>query len=203
MSSKLLLSVTAFSALSIGTAALAEGSAEAGQAKSATCVACHGVEGHSVNPEWPNLAGQHASYLARHLELFRSGGRQNVLMSPMATTLSDEDIADLTAYYSAQSIKGLEADPARVDLGQSIYRGGRPDSGVAACAACHGPTGSGNPAAAYPSIKGQHATYTSLQLIAYRSGERSTDPNQMMRNVAAGLTDDEIEAVASYIQGLR
>jgi len=74
---------------------------------------------------------------------------------------------------------------------------------VAACEACHGPTGSGNPAANYPSLQGQHATYTALQLKAYRSGERSTDPNQMMRNIANGLTDDEIEAVASYIQGLR
>jgi cytochrome c553 len=203
MSSKLLVTVTALGALSFGSAALAEGSAEAGQAKSATCVACHGVDGNSVNPEWPNLAGQHTSYLEKHLKLFRSGERQNVLMSPMAMGLSDEDIADLAAYFAAQPLKGLEADPGKVDLGESIYRGGNPKSGVPACIACHGPTGAGNPAAVYPLVKGQHAAYTALQLKAYRSGERNTDPNQMMRNAAAGLTDEEIDAVASYIQGMR
>ncbi|HSN70856.1 MAG TPA: c-type cytochrome [Steroidobacteraceae bacterium] len=200
---KLCVSVTALGALCLGSAALAQGSAEAGQAKAATCVACHGVDGHSVNPEWPNLAGQHESYVERQLELFRSGARQNVLMTPMAMGLSDQDIADLAAYYAAQQVKGLEADPAKVALGEAIYRGGVPAANVPACIACHGPTGAGNPTAAYPLLKGQHATYTAAQLRAYRSGERDSDQNQIMRNASAGMTDEQIDAVASYIQGLR
>lgn len=181
----------------------AAGTAEAGQAKAATCVACHGVDGNSVNPEWPSIAGQHAEYIVKQLKAFKGGTRTNVLMSPMAMTLSDQDMADLGAYFSAQRPKGLEADAAKVALGQRIYRGGDMNSELTACIACHGPSGSGNPAALYPSIKGQHATYTAAQLRAYKRGERSTDQNQMMRTVAAALSDEQIDALASYVQGLR
>lgn len=180
------------------------GSAEQGQAKAAPCVACHGVNGNSVNPAWPNLAGQHASYIKRQLAAFKSDARRDPLMTPMAKPLSEQDMADLAAYYSAQTLTGnLEADPSKVALGEKLYRGGDAQRGVPACAACHGPRGSGNPAAAYPAVRGQHATYTAAQLKAYRSGTRQTDPNQMMRNVAAEMTDEQIDAVASYIQGLR
>ncbi|GFE78147.1 cytochrome c [Steroidobacter agaridevorans] len=180
------------------------GSAEKGQAKAAPCVACHGVNGNSVNPEWPNLAGQHETYIKRQLSAFKSDQRQNVLMTPMAKPLSDEDIADLGAYFASQKSTGtLEAEPSKVALGQKLFRGGDPAKGIAACAACHGPDGAGNPAAGYAQIKGQHATYTINQLKAYRSGTRQTDPNQMMRNVASLLTDEQIDAVAAYIQGLR
>lgn len=180
------------------------GSAEKGQAKAATCVACHGVNGNSVNPEWPNLAGQHETYIKRQLTAFKNDQRVNVLMTPMAKPLSDEDVADLGAYFASQKSSGtLEAEPSKVALGQKLFRGGDVAKGIAACASCHGPNGTGNPTAGYASIKGQHATYTSAQLKAYRSGTRQTDPNQMMRNVAATLTDDQIDAVAAYIQGLR
>lgn len=180
------------------------GSAEKGQAKAAPCVACHGVNGNSVNPEWPNLAGQHETYIKRQLASFKNDQRQNVLMTPMAKPLSDEDMADLGAYFASQKLTGtLEAEPSKVALGQKLFRGGDPAKGIAACAACHGPDGSGNPAAGYAQIKGQHATYTINQLKAYRSGTRQTDPNQMMRNVASLLTDEQIDAVAAYIQGLR
>jgi cytochrome c553 len=180
------------------------GSAERGQAKAAPCVACHGVNGNSVNPEWPSLAAQHETYIKRQLAAFKNDQRQNPLMTPMAKPLSDQDMADLGAYYSAQKPTGtLEAEPSKVALGQKLYRGGDPAKGIAACAACHGPNGSGNPAAGYAQIKGQHATYTAAQLKAYRSGTRQTDPNQMMRNVATSLTDEQIDAVAAYIQGLR
>lgn len=180
------------------------GSAEKGQAKAAPCVACHGVNGNSVNPEWPNLAGQHETYIKRQLTAFKSDQRQNPLMTPMAKPLSDEDMADLGAFFASQKSTGtLEAEPSKVALGQRLFRGGDPAKGIAACAACHGPDGSGNPAAGYAQIKGQHATYTINQLKAYRSGTRQTDPNQMMRNVASLLTDEQIDAVAAYIQGLR
>lgn len=184
--------------------AVGAGSAEKGQAKAAPCVACHGVNGNSVNPEWPNLAGQHASYIKRQLAAFKNDVRQNPLMTPMAKPLSDEDMADLGAYFSAQALTGnLEADASKVSLGEKLYRGGDAQKGVPACAACHGPRGTGNPAAGYGSLRGQHATYTAAQLKAYRAGTRQTDPNQMMRNVAANMTDEQIDAVAAYIQGLR
>ena len=184
-------------------AAHAEGSAEEGQAKSATCVACHGVNGNSANPEWPNLAGQHVQYLTKQLHAFKSGARQNPLMSPMAVGLSDDDIEDLAAYYSSQTLTGLEADPSKVALGERLFLGGDPKTGVAACAACHGPGGDGNPAALYPLVHGQHSTYIEAQLKAYRAGARQTDQNQMMRNITSTMSDEQIAAVASYIQGLR
>ena len=203
MNAKLVATLSLVAVIGWSAPALAAGSKEAGQAKSATCMACHGPDGNSPNPEWPNLAGQHASYIEQQLRLFRAGERQNVLMSPMAMILSDEDIADLAAYFSSQTARGGEAEPSKVALGQRVYRGGNLDNGQMACAACHGPTGRGNPLAKYPSLQGQHAVYVAAQLRAYRAGERSTDVNQVMRNVAARLTDEEIDAVASFVQGLR
>jgi cytochrome c553 len=180
-----------------------KGDAAAGQGKTTTCIACHGVDGNSVNPEWPSLAGQHPKYIAKQLRLFKSGDRQNPLMSPMAMPLSDQDIADLAAYFSSQTPRGLEADKGKVELGQRLYRGGNAASAAAACMACHGPTGRGNPEADYPSIRGQHATYVAAQLNAYKNETRKTDANKVMRDIAAKLTADEIAAVASYVQGLR
>lgn len=200
----LTLTTLAIAGAVIGSAAHGAGSAEAGQTKSVTCSACHGMDGNSLNPEWPSLAGQHESYLVKALKSFKDGGRQNVLMSGMALPLTDQDILDLAAYFAAQKPKGGVADPALVSTGERLYRGGNKDTGVPACLACHGPTGQGNPAAGWPAIAGQHATYSAAQLTAYRAKERATDGDtQMMRNVATQLTNDEIKAVASYIQGLR
>ncbi|MGH8175028.1 MAG: c-type cytochrome [Steroidobacter sp.] len=181
----------------------AESSADEGQAKAATCVACHGVNGNSTNPLWPNLAGQHPQYVDKQLHAFKSGARQDPLMTPMAMTLSEDDIADLAAYYTEQTPTGLEADPGKVAQGQRLYRGGDMTTGVAACTACHGPSGDGNPTALYPAIGGQHAAYVAKQLRSYREGTRQTDPNQMMRNVAHAMSDEQIEAIAAYVQGLR
>lgn len=190
--------------LQVGASALAEGSAEAGQAKAEPCVACHGVNGHSINPLWPNLAGQNVAYIKRQLEAFKAGERQDPLMTPMAMTLSDEDVADVAAYYASQAPTAtLETEPSKLELGARIYMGGDLERGVAACAACHSPAGNGNPGAGYALLRGQHATYVANQLKAYRTGTRKTDPGEMMRQIAMGLTDEQIEAVASYIQGLR
>jgi cytochrome c553 len=179
------------------------GSAEEGKGKSTACVACHGVDGNSSNPQWPTLAGQHRQYLAKQLRAFKSGARKDPLMSPMAISLSDDDIEDLSAYFNAQKPTGLEADPAKLALGQRLYRGGDTKLGLTACAACHGAEGLGNPAASYPAIRGQHSTYTAAQLRKYRAGERATDQNQMMRTIASTMSDEQIEALATYIQGLR
>lgn len=181
----------------------AAGSAEAGQAKAIVCAACHGVDGNSLNPEWPSIAGQNEAYLVRSMKAFKSGERSNVLMTAQAAPLGDQDIADLAAYFASKTRQPKTANPDLVVTGERLYRGGNKDSGIGACIACHGPDGAGNAPAGYPAIGGQHAAYTAAQLKAYRSGERSSDANQMMRNTTARLTDAEIEAVASYIQGLR
>jgi cytochrome c553 len=181
------------------------GDAERGRQKSTTCAACHGADGNSINPEWPSLAGQHESYLIRSINSFRNGTRNNVLMTPQANMLSDQDVADLAAYYASQTPKRLTADPALVAQGERLYRGGDREKGISACIACHGPNGHGNPAAGYPVLAGQHATYTANQLVAYRNLSRKSDMSvsQIMRNISALMSDDEIKAVASYVQGLQ
>jgi cytochrome c553 len=197
---KLLAVATMAAVLGISSTARAEGSAEAGQEKSVVCAACHGPDGNSFNPEWPSIAGQHQAYIVAQLQAFKEGTREDPLMSPMAMGLSEQDMKDLAAFYHAQSPAGLEADPELVDPGRRLYLGGNMERGVTACVACHGPTGRGNPMANYPVIAGQHATYTRLALERYASGERA---NTMMQEIAARMSAEDIEAVSSYIQGLR
>ena len=189
-----------------GTNAIAaDGDPARGKEISITCAACHGADGNSINPEWPTLAGQHELYLAKALQSFKDGSRDNILMTSQATGLSDQDILDLSAYMAEQKPKRLTSDPALVAQGERLYRGGDRDKGISACIACHGPSGRGNMAAGYPSLAGQHATYTTNQLQAYRSNERQSDASvgQIMRNISALMSDDEIKAVSSYIQGLQ
>lgn len=181
------------------------GDVDAGKTKSMTCAACHGVDGNSVSPLWPSLAGQHAAYIVRQLKAFKNGERTDVTMQPFAMLLSDQEMLDVAAYFATQKPTPKGADPALVNLGQQIYRGGVPARGIAACIGCHGPAGHGNPLAAYPRISSQHAQYVEKQLGAYASGDRRSDAdvNQMMRNVAGLLVQDEIHALASYVQGLQ
>ena len=140
MTAKLVATLSLVAVLGWSAPTLAAGSKEAGQAKSATCMACHGPDGNSPNPEWPNLAGQHAGYIEQQLRKFRAGERQNVLMSPMAMILSDEDIADLAAYFSSQTLRGGETEPSKLPAGQRLYRAGNVNKALMACAGCHGPT---------------------------------------------------------------
>jgi cytochrome c553 len=190
---------------SVGAPAAAqEGSVAAGQTKSVTCAACHGPDGNSVTSEWPSLAGQHAGYIVRQLEAYRSGERADAGMQGFASTLSEQDMRDIAAYFESQAQQPKGADPALVGLGEQIYRGGLPERAIPACIACHGPTGLGNPLAAYPRVSGQHATYTLNTLRAYGTGARRSDgDSQTMRNVAELLLEDEMRALASYLQGLR
>jgi cytochrome c553 len=150
------------------------------------------------------LAGQHATYIVRQLRAFKNGERTDVTMKPFADMLSEQDMLDVAAYFEAQTPVPKGADPAVVTLGQQIYRGGVPARGVPACIACHGPDGAGNPLAAYPRTSYQHAAYTTKQLNSYAAGDRRSDVefNQLMRNVAGLLFEDEIRALASYMQGL-
>lgn len=184
-------------------AAQAAGSVEAGQTKAMVCMGCHGPGGNSFNPEWPRLAGQHATYTVRALRAFKTGERTNPLMLAQAMALSDQDMEDLGAYFASTQPQPQAADPGLAAKGERLYRGGNKEAGTSACIACHGPNGAGNGLAGYPSVAGQHSTYAANQLRAYRAGQRNSDANQMMRNTTARLTDAEIDALASYMQGLR
>ncbi len=186
----------------VSSVAVAGGDAAAGKAKSAMCAGCHMADGNSVNGMWPKLAGQHESYVIKQLQDFKAGDRVDPTMQPMAAGLSEDDMANLAAFYSSQALKGGEADPALVEKGKEIFMSGNPASGVAACSACHAPNGVGNPAANFPSLQGQHADYTVKQLKDFRAGNRANDAGKMMQGVAAKMTDEEIAAVSSYIQGL-
>jgi len=184
---------------------LIDGDVEAGKSKSVTCGACHGADGNSVNPVWPSLAGQHPTYTVAQLQALKTGARSEPLMLGQVMSLSDEDMRNLAVYFASMPAAAKAvADPATVDRGQRLYRGGDNENNSAACIACHGPTGRGNPAAAYPSLKGQYATYTATQLRAYASGTRQSDgPTKVMRDIASSLSEDDIVAVSSYIQGLQ
>lgn len=174
----------------------------AGKIKSETCVACHGPNGNSVTPIWPKLAGQHAGYIVKQLQNFKSGARQNIQMSPFVEPLSEQDMKDIAAYYAAQKVELGAADPKLIPLGEKIYRAGIADKGLPACISCHGPNGSGNALALFPAVSGQHAEYAKMQLMNFRDNKRTNDINKMMQIVSEKMTIDEIEAVANYMQGL-
>jgi cytochrome c553 len=179
------------------------GDPKAGEAKANTiCMACHGPQGNSIVPMWPKLAGQLPDYAYKQLMDFKAGNRQNAQMSPMAAPLTEQEMLDLAAYYASQTQTGGTADPALAELGQRVYRAGNPESGVPACAGCHGPAGMGINLAKFPRISGQHADYTKQTLTYFRDTTRANDPNAMMRGVAARMTDKEIAAVSQYLQGL-
>ncbi len=179
------------------------GDAAAGKEKSATCVACHGADGNSPAPTFPKLAGQGAQYMVKQLLDFKEGSlRQAAVMTPMVAPLSEADMLDISTYYAAQERSFGVADETLVGRGEAIYRGGITGSNIGACIGCHGPRGLGNPAAKFPAVSGQHAAYLADQLMKFRSGERANDPLHMMRNIAARMTDAEIQAVSSYMAGL-
>jgi cytochrome c553 len=180
------------------------GDAKAGEAKAAVCAACHGPGGKSAMPDWPKLAGQGSTYTYGQLKHFKAGDRKNPVMAGQAAALSDADMKDLSAYFAAQAPAPGVASKDAVAIAEPLYRAGDPVRSIPACLACHGPTGAGNAAAAYPRLGGQHSAYLATQLKAYRSGERKAGANgQMMSAVAAKLTDQEIEALASYLNGLQ
>ncbi len=197
-----ILSVTATANEAEGTAKKAADTAN-GQKLSATCAACHGADGNSVNPDWPKLAGQHASYIEKQLHDFRADKRADPVMSAQAKGIkSESDIADLAAYFASKKTKLGSGTPDKVALGEALYRGGNLTSGVAACSGCHSPDGAGNPAAKFPKIAGQQTKYVIKQLKSFKAGARSNDSGKMMRNIAIKMTDAEMEAVAEYIAGL-
>jgi cytochrome c553 len=191
------------------------GSAEAGAKIAGTvCVACHGDKGNSINPDWPSLAGQNAAYLRQQLAMFKSKHRNNPVMQPVIDPLSEQDVADVAAYYAAQTPAGLEADPSFWKAGESLYSSGDAARNIPACTACHGPAAQGNPAAGYPALRAQQSKYTVKQLQDYLTQNRyrdAADPSKihstansaMMSTIASRLTPEDIRNLASYLQGVR
>ena len=191
------------------------GSATAGAQKAATCLGCHGPNGNSINPMWPKLAGQNVDYLENQLRQFRDKTRidPSGVMPAIAATLSDQDIANLAAYFSMQTPTGLEADPSTWKAGEQLYRGGDAKRGIPACMACHGPTGAGNPAAGYPALHAQQGVYVIQQLTEYAADRRYTHntdgssngghQDEIMHTIASHLTPQDMQELASYVQGLR
>ena len=177
----------------------AAGDATAGKDKAASCAACHTADGNSVIPNFPKLAGQHESYIVKQLSEFKAGTRKDATMFGMSAALSPQDMSDIGAYFASQSGSVGSADAEKAAAGKKIYQAGNRESGLSACMACHGPNGSGNASAKFPSLGGQHSAYTIKQLNDFRAGHRS---NNMMNDIAAKMSDAEIASVAEFIQGL-
>jgi cytochrome c553 len=191
------------------------GNAQAGEAKAAVCSACHGMDGNSVDPANPKLAGQHERYIARQLALFATGERPSPIMMGFAAPLSPQDMRDLGAFYASQAALPGMADDSEIavgpnaglrfyEVGQTLWRGGDTERAIPACSACHGAAGEGNPGPSYPRVAGQHADYTTQMLVEYRDGAvyGGGEHAPVMAGIAARLTDEEIRSLSSYIEGL-
>lgn len=196
-------------------AAAIEGDAAAGEKKAAACAACHGPSGKGSTSDFPKLAGQRAEYTFKQLVDFKQGRRKNPIMQAQASGLSQQDMADLAAFYAEQTLEVEAADPELVGLGEKLYRGGDLERGLPACSGCHGPAGDGVMGAAFPALGGQYAAYLETQLEAFRAAGRNdldapqirtndaeADAAGMMQDVASKLSDRQIKALASYISGL-
>lgn len=190
-------------ALGLVGAVQAAGDPAAGQAKAIVCGACHGPDGNSQLPNFPKLAGQGERYLLKQMQDIKSGARPVLEMTGMLEPLSEQDMVDVAAYFASQKMSVGAADAGQVERGQDLFRGGKLAEGMPACTGCHSPDGSGIATAGYPHLGGQHADYIAKQLTAFREGERSNDGDSMiMRDIAAKLSNKDIEAVSNYVQGL-
>ena len=181
------------------------GDAAAGKAKSAACGGCHGFDGNSPIPAYPKLAGQNEAYIVKQVKDFKANtDRQNPIMFGMVAALSDEDAADIGAYFQAQSLKeAAVSDAGKHAAGRDIYKGGDLQKGIPACQACHGPKGSGTAGIGYPQIGGQYVEYTLAQLKAFKDGSRKNDDKMLMRSIVEKMSDEDMAAVANYIASLK
>ncbi|WP_408607003.1 c-type cytochrome [Legionella spiritensis] len=171
--------------------------------KAAVCVACHGQQGNSSNPEWPNIAGQHAGYLRKQLLDFKQGKTRNApAMTSILANLSDDDLTLLAGYYAAMPLAEGKTPAKYLERGEQLYRGGDLDKKITACIACHGPKGTGNGQAGFPVLSGQHAPYTILQLQLFKDHKRTNDLNSIMQDISARMSQEDMKAVAYYMQGL-
>jgi cytochrome c553 len=195
------------------------GDAKAGATKAGACAACHGMDGNPADAQYPRLAGMPERYVAEQLALFKSEQRNTgmaAVMIPMAKPLSPQDMRDIGAFYAQQNAGAGISDDTLVaegpykglkfyKAGEQLYQGGDPVRGIPACMACHGPSGAGNPGPAYPHVAGQQEAYAARRLQEYRDGVpglADVPTFQIMHTVARDLTDEEIQSLATYLQGL-
>ena len=208
-----ILAIVCLTFLLPATQLFAAGDAAAGKNKVMMCAGCHGVDGNSMVPAFPKLAGLGEKYMTQQLRMVKSGERVILQMTGILNASSDQDLQDMAAFYDSQDRKisgakeikliGITEPQEALDFGENLYRGGNMKTGVAACSGCHSPAGNGNGPAGYPALGGQYADYIEKQLLAYRRGERDSGSNALiMQGVAANLSDKEIKAVANYISGL-
>jgi cytochrome c553 len=192
----------------VGASAQAQDLAKAQALANQICAACHAADGNSIAAANPKIAGQFPEYLNKQLVDFKAQGgkkpaRESAIMAGIVANLSEADMKSLSAFYAAQKLRPSAAtDKKLASVGEKLWRGGNPATGVPACSGCHGPAGAGIPSQ-YPRIAGQFADYVAAQLKAFKDGARANDPNGMMRGVAARMTDQEMRAVAEYAAGLR
>ncbi|MCK5894300.1 MAG: cytochrome c4 [Endozoicomonadaceae bacterium] len=188
----------------VSSAVLAgSGDPQAGKEKTTICAACHGPTGDSPAPTFPKLGGQGEGYLIKQMQDMKSGERKVLEMTGFVENLSDQDIADISAFYASQAVTVGQVDPEYIALGEKLYRGGDLDRGIPACSSCHSPTGKGNSLAKFPLLSGQHAEYVGKTLRDFREGIRVNDGDSMiMRATAEKLSNKEIDALSSYINGL-
>ena len=193
-----------FATLSMVPAAMA-GNAEAGKTKAAACGGCHGMDGNSMIPAYPKLAGQNEAYIVKQINDFKANStRQNAIMLGMVAALSDEDAADIGAYFQSQKLASAATfDESKLAAGREIYKGGNLQTGVPACQACHGPNGSGTAGIGYPQLGGQYVDYTLAQLKAFKEGTRSNDDKMLMRSIVEKMSEEDMVAVANYIASLK
>jgi cytochrome c553 len=177
---------------------------KAGKEKSSSCQGCHGTDGNSINPQWPSLASQHSGYLIKQINDFQSAKRKDALMNSMVAGLSKTDVADIVAYFSSMKIKTASGsdDHKTIAIGEKIFKGGNSYNGVPACSACHGPNGVGNGPSKFPYLAGQQMEYLIKTMNDFKSGARNNDPNEMMRNIAEKMSENEIKSVSIYIANM-
>jgi cytochrome c553 len=200
-----------------------KGNSAAGKDKSASCAGCHGEDGNSMMPTFPKLAQQNASYLSKQLQAFKEGSRNDATMAPMALGLSEDDMADLGAYFASQTIsanpepslppsddeepvdeaKAKETMQALLAQGSNLYRNGNLVTEISACIACHGSSGEGNKPAAFPALRSQHADYLIKTLADFKAGTRSKNTDNMMVMITKKMSDEEIKAVSYYISTMK
>jgi len=180
------------------------GDAKAGAVKAGACAACHGLDGNPASSQYPKLAGQHELYIVRQSELFKTHKRDSAVMMGFVATLSEQDMHDIGAYFASKASLPGVADAKLVARGEALYRGGDKAANLPACMACHGPDGRGNPGAGYPQLAGQYADYVTLKLKDFAAGKAFTDDERgkIMATVVKGMSDQDIAALASYVEGL-
>jgi len=202
MKKVLLIALTSL-AVTTSASLFATGDAAKGKTLTASCVACHGADGNSVNAIWPKLAGQGEAYLIKQLMDFRSGARVDPSMTAMAKAIaSDDDIPHIAAYFASQKQKPGVAEDKLARAGGDIFKGGKVSANLTACSACHGVIGNGLEKAKFPKIAGQHSQYLLNQLKAFKAGTRSNDKEKMMQSIAARMTDADMKAVSEFVEGL-